>query len=162
MNCIISENVECKVVLINGKLLEVYSDGRIYRFNKKNDKLIVENTNNHSEGYNKIFCNYKMIFRHRIIGFAFLGLDINNTTQCIDHRDGNKLNNSLSNLRIVTNHQNLFNQTKAKGYYWHKPTQKYLAQIGINGKGINLGYYATEQQAREAYLKAKLFYHKIN
>lgn len=157
MNCIVSENV----VLVNGQLLEVYTDGRIYRFNKKNDKLIVENTNNHSEGYNRIACNGKMILRHRIIGFAFLGLDINNTTQCIDHIDGNKLNNCLSNLRIVTAHQNHFNQTKAKGFSWHKGNRKFVAQIGINRKVINLGYYSTEKQAREAYLKAKLFYHVI-
>jgi hypothetical protein len=163
MNAIISEGVECKTVLINGQLLEVYTDGRVYRINKKGDLLIVENTaNDGGNGYNQIGCNKKLIKRHRIIAFAFLELDIDNTKQLIDHRDGNKINNCLNNLRIVTNQQNQMNQTKAKGFCWVKQRQKFKGQICINNKKIFLGYFDTEDEARAAYQAAKLVHHQIN
>jgi len=42
-----------------------------------------------------------------------------------------------------------------KGYYWHKQIKKYHSQIKINGKRKSLGLYDTEEEAKEAYLKAK-------
>lgn len=161
MNAIVSENVESKIVLINGKLLEVYSDGRVYRFNKKNEPIIIENANN-NQGYNIIGCNGKMIKRHRIIAFSFLNLEINNPKQQVDHIDGNRINNCLSNLRVVTPQQNQWNKTKAKGYYWNKRTQKFKAQIYLNKKLIHLGYFNSEDEARAAYQAAKLVHHQIN
>lgn len=161
MNQILGEGVECKTILINGQLLEVYTDGLVFRINKKGDKLIVENTNN-NHGYNLIKCKSKLVLRHRIIGFAFLNLNIDNKTQHIDHRDGDKLNNAISNLRIVTHQQNQWNQTKAKGYYFNKRAQKWNAQIRLNGKPIYLGLFDTEEKARESYIAAKLVHHQIN
>jgi hypothetical protein len=46
---------------------------------------------------------------HRIIASAFLGLDIENRENLIDHIDGNRSNNKVSNLRIVTHTQNCMN-----------------------------------------------------
>lgn len=160
MNQILSDKIESKIVLINGKKLEVFSDGRIIRFNKKNIPHIVENTNNHY-GYNKIGCNGKIIKRHRIIAFTFLNLDIENQKLQIDHISGDKLNNCVNNLRIVNNQQNHFNRTTAKGYYWHKTKQTWHAQIGLNSKLIHLGYFDTEDEARAAYLAAKQIHHII-
>lgn len=76
----------------------------------------------------------------------------------IDHRDGNKSNNSISNLREVTQQQNNFNR-KCKGYYFNNSS--YVAQIGINGVNINLGSFKSEKEARQAYLDAKKIYHRI-
>jgi len=162
MNALISENVECKNVLINGQMLEVYSDGRVYRFNKKNDKLIVENTANDKHGYNQIGCNGKMIKRHRIIGFAFLGLCIEDPKQQIDHIDGCRINNCVNNLRVVSHIDNHKNRTTAKGYCFHKQKQKYQAYIMLNGKQIHLGLFKTEDEAKAAYLAAKQIHHIIN
>ena len=39
----------------------------------------------------------------------------------------------------------------SKGYYFHKPTGKYQAQIKYKGKIINLGYFDTEEEARYTY-----------
>ena len=52
-------------------------------------------------------------------------------------------------------------RTRAKGYYWDKATNKWLAQIAFNKKDMNLGRYTTEQEARQAYLNAKEKYHII-
>ena len=79
----------------------------------------------------------------------------------IDHIDGDKLNNNIENLRVVTNQQNCFNKTKAKGYSWSKKNKKWAAQIGFNNKVKNLGLFELEEDARQAYLDAKEKYHII-
>jgi hypothetical protein len=79
----------------------------------------------------------------------------------IDHIDGNPSNNKIDNLRDVTHQQNQWNHTKAKGYYWNKTANKFCASIKIDRIKKHLGYYSTEQEARNAYLKAKETYHVI-
>lgn len=89
-----------------------------------------------------------------------LGLKYGNKRQS-DHIDHSTLDNSRSNLRIVTHQKNQFNQKNTKGYYWHKAVRKYHAHIGLNGKRIYLGLFNTAEEARSAYLKAKKLYHRI-
>lgn len=79
----------------------------------------------------------------------------------IDHINSIRNDNRILNLRSVTRQQNQWNRLTAKGYTWHKKTEKYSAQIRINNKTINLGYYNTEEEARNAYLNAKQIYHVI-
>ena len=76
----------------------------------------------------------------------------------IDHIDGNPLNNQRSNLRIVTNQQNQFNQikrpntsSKYKGVSWYKRRNSWVATIRYNKKTYNLGYFKTEEEAALAY-----------
>ena len=78
----------------------------------------------------------------------------------IDHINNNSLDNRIENLRILTHQQNQFN-TNAKGYYWNKQNNKWHAQIRINGKNNFLGVFAEEEDAHQAYLKAKELYHKL-
>lgn len=44
--------------------------------------------------------------------------------------------------------------SKYKGVSWHKISRKWVAQIAINGKKINLGYFTNEIDASNAYQKA--------
>jgi len=89
---------------------------------------------------------------HRLLYSAFVG-DIPDK-MFIDHIDRDKLNNKLSNLRLVTNQQNQFNRDP-RGYYWDKGAKKWRAYIKLNGKLIYLGNFDTEAEARAAYLQAK-------
>jgi hypothetical protein len=61
----------------------------------------------------------------------------------------------------VTHQQNNWNRVNAKGYHMVKNAGRYRAEIRLNAKKIYLGTYKTEQEARNAYLKAKEIYHKI-
>lgn len=98
-------------------------------------------------------------FFHRLIYLFFnFDFDIFNKKLLIDHKDRNKLNNSIENLRPATPQQNSFN-TAAKGCSFHKRKNKWIAYIRINGKQIYLGYYDTEEEGHAKYLEAKAIYH---
>lgn len=83
--------------------------------------------------------------------------------QLIDHIDRNKLNNSRSNLRIVTREGNVHNQKKRentknnyKGVQFIKKLNLYQSRCRMNGSDYFLGHYTSEKAAAHAYnVKAK-------
>jgi len=98
----------------------------------------------------------KCHYIHSLLGTYFLDCP---SHLSIDHINGDRANNALSNLRVVTHQQNHFNRTTAKGYTWDKQSDKWKAQICLNGKNNYLGLYNTEEDARAAYLTAKVILH---
>lgn len=75
----------------------------------------------------------------------------------IDHIDGNKLNNRISNLRDVPHEINLRNQKLSRanssgrtGVRFRKDLQKWLATIRCDGKDIYLGLHESFESACEA------------
>tara|TARA_R110000868_G_scaffold82690_4_gene233399 strand:- start:267 stop:758 length:492 start_codon:yes stop_codon:yes gene_type:complete len=82
---------------------------------------------------------------------------------CIDHIDGNGLNNKLSNLREATIKQNSHNvkgpqKNGTSGYlgvWLDKRKNKWIARICVDGKKKRLGNYQTPELAYEAYITAK-------
>jgi hypothetical protein len=145
--------------------LRVYPNGNMMRlikvtnqFGKKGEwKLVNVKPDN---GYLRFKIKGKMVRCHRIVGYAYLGLDIDDLSREIDHINRIRNDNRVDNLQIVTNQQNMFN-TGAKGYSFVKSRNKYRAEIMLNGKKIYLGYYDTEEEAATAYQTAKLIHHII-
>jgi hypothetical protein len=78
----------------------------------------------------------------------------------LDHKDINPSNNKIHNLRISNRFQQTQNRN-CKGYGFHKRDKKWQAQIRFNKKYIHLGYFNTEEEARQAYLEAKKKYHTL-
>ena len=75
-----------------------------------------------------------------------------------DHIDGDKTNNSRSNLRLATYSQNNAGQkkrpgftSKFKGVYLRSDGKKWVAQIKIGGRAKNLGSFLLEEDAAKAY-----------
>tara|TARA_R110002020_G_scaffold44575_1_gene128379 strand:- start:52 stop:519 length:468 start_codon:yes stop_codon:yes gene_type:complete len=148
------------VILYNK--LKIFRDGRIERKYKSGIWRVVKNVANTSGGYNRVRVDGKMWMRHRLVVAAFNPVfDINNPEHQVDHIDGNKLNNAFSNLRVVTQQGNLFNNPNAKGYCWNKRAGKWHAYINVDGKQKFLGYFDTEEEARAAYIAAKEVHHVI-
>ena len=79
----------------------------------------------------------------------------------IDHIDGDRLNNKIENLRMVTYQENCWNKKATKGYFYCKRTDKYRVQLAVNNKKIEIGRFSTSEEAREAYLEAKKIHHNI-
>lgn len=99
------------------------------------------------------------ILMHRVIMGNPSGL-------CIDHRDGNGLNNTRGNLRGATHSQNMSNQrirndnvSGLKGVCFEKERGKWRAEISANGTRRWLGYYETSDAAHAAYVNASAALH---
>ena len=76
----------------------------------------------------------------------------------VDHKDRNRSNNKIENLRAATATQNQgnrsLNKTNTSGFRgvgWHKKYNKWCARISINGKLKNIGQFDSIEDARAAY-----------
>ena len=144
-------------------------DGTIYRKDKRTNTYKLFNTNVfNKDGYcrditiqNKSLGIYKKYGVHRLKYKAFnQEWDINNSKILIDHIDRVRTNNHITNLRLVTPRENLFNLSNVKGYT-KRAHGKYQVSIKVNRKKIHICMCDTEEEAREKYLQAKDKYHKI-
>jgi len=92
----------------------------------------------------------------------------------IDHIDGNRLNNRLTNLRDVSHSTNMQNRRSARSdnacgllgahFYKRNKINPWCSQIGIRESGRrrrkHLGYFPTAELASAAYLTAKRLLHE--
>jgi len=136
-----------------------YEDGKLFRIDGRSGqwKMVDISKANHN-GYVCVSFRGKMLRAHRIIYSLVHKVDIS-TDMEIDHTNGNKIDNHIGNLELVTHRENQQNQTKHRegrlcGCTFCKREQKWRAQIQINGKNKHLGYFPTEIQAHQAYLDA--------
>jgi len=90
---------------------------------------------------------------HRIV-FAIYNNSIDFQGKQIDHIDGNVLNNSPRNLRLVTASQNQFNRKKQKNNLsghknisFVKKLNKYRCAMQVDGKDIYIGLFNTVEEA---------------
>jgi len=151
-----------EIELFNNKL-KVFEDGKVLvlgKFEPHKDEYYEKKCSINKGGYKNLHLYHKSKYKsykiHRIIAFAYLGLDIENPKQVIDHINRDRLDNCVSNLRLVSNQENQWNRNP-KGY--HKIGNKYVAQIHLNYKNIYLGTYETRELAHNAYLIGKQIYH---
>jgi hypothetical protein len=95
---------------------------------------------------------HRMVSMHRLI----LGIP---PGACVDHKDGDGLNNRRINLRAATYSQNGINRGRPrnntsgfKGVTRHSRTSKFWkAGIEINRKTVYLGRFQTAEEAARAY-----------
>jgi hypothetical protein len=104
--------------------------------------------------YIRICIGFKRYQAHRL---AFLYMTGEYPTQQVDHIDCNGLNNAFSNLRLVTLRQNLQNkQIHRDGRLVGASLRvdgKWASRISIDGKQMFLGYFDTEQEAHDRYVR---------
>lgn len=97
------------------------------------------------KGYVMITIRGKHVLAHRLAWFFEYGRW---PAHQIDHINGVKDDNRITNLREATNAQNHCNRgpqknstSGVKGVYWFKPDQRWKAQIVVRGKCMVLGYF---------------------
>lgn len=98
----------------------------------------------------------RMVWMHRLIDSTPEGM-------MTDHINQDKLDNRRSNLRSCTKQTNAVNsKTRAdntsgyRGVTWDKIRRKWVAQLHVMGKSMNLGGYSDKKQAALAYNQAAL------
>ena len=84
-----------------------------------------------------------------------------------DHRNGNGLDNRLSNLRPATKQENNCNNiirndntSGVKGVCWHKSHKKWQAYINYNGLRYNLGDFEDINEATQVVREKRIELHK--
>lgn len=114
-------------------------------------------------GYLKVTIGGRRHRVHRIVWAIFYG---EWPKSMIDHINGDGEDNRICNLRLVANHENLQNIRKPySGSAVDRlgvslDGKKYRAQISNRGLRINLGSFATKDEAYAAYVAAKRELHK--
>jgi|SRR5450631_139685 len=117
------------------------------------------------KGYYTISIDNKSYLSHRLAWLYEYGKFPEND---IDHVDGNRLNNRISNLREATRLQNMQNQRAPRGN--NKTTNllgvslipssgKFRARVTVAGKTLFSGCYKTKEEAAIAYTDAKRRFH---
>lgn len=118
-------------------------------------------------GYLRIDLDGKKLFAHRVAWFYMMGIP---PERAIDHVDGNRANNSWSNLRQsdgFLNAQNIRGPlvTNTTGFLGvrldsRRVDRRYCASITANGRAVHIGYFHTPEEAHDAYLTFKRQLHQ--
>jgi hypothetical protein len=120
---------------------------------------------NRVNGYRYIRIDGRAYLHHRLAWFYVHGQWPDDQ---IDHIDGNRLNNSVVNLRPASSKQNrenrelsTSNKTGYRGVFYRKDKDKYRASVKHNGKSQHLGYFNTAEEAAVVAknARARLFTH---
>lgn len=108
--------------------------------------------------YAETVINGKTVSMHRLLMDAPSG-------QQVDHKDGNGLNNSKSNLRLCTAAENRLNcrprksLANFKGVFRCSKGKLWRAKIGRDRVTIFLGYFKTAEEAAKMYDAAAVALH---
>jgi hypothetical protein len=96
---------------------------------------------------------------HRLAWFIYYG---EMPPSVVDHINGNRADNRISNLQLLSTRANVAKGYKANegtssqytGVSWHKASNKWRAEIRINGKSKHLGIFNNQFLAACAYANA--------
>lgn len=110
------------------------------------------------DGYWRLRYQGKQYYNHRVVAVLAGKLESYGSDSDIDHIDGDRGNNKLDNLRAVDRLTNNINMKchrngKKVGASYHPKKDSWQSRITISGTRVSLGYFKTEQEAHEAYLK---------
>jgi len=127
--------------------------GRVKTFNYRRNPFICKQEKINS-GYNRVSLSAnnkrKRMLVHVLVCQSFLGHKHNRTLKVIDHFDNNKQNNSLNNLRIISNRDNVIKDRK-KGITGENNIRmmkgKFQVRFEIDKKTKHFGCYATIEEA---------------
>jgi len=142
-------------------LYKVSNLGRVKSLKFGKERILSAATN--ASGYSLVALykdgKTKAITVHQLVSMAFLSHKPCGYKLVVDHINTFKTDNRLQNLQLITHRENLSKDkrwsskytSKYTGVFWYKPTQKWRAQIRINGKIKYLGSFKSELEASEAY-----------
>jgi hypothetical protein len=140
-----------------------YRDGKLYWRVKPSRGVYVgdEVGTISSTGHRRLMYKRKIYSIHRVIWLMHYGY----MPSEIDHKDTDKLNNKIENLRIAEqkNQQNVGfrsdNTSGAKNVYWFKPMKRWSVIVSAKKVRHNLGYFDDFELADLVATEARNKYH---
>lgn len=140
--------------------VELYVSGWLCYLSDEDSDLLNRKWFRNSHGY--AIAERTLTAMHRQIMERMIGREIA-ANECVDHINGDTLDNRRDNLRLATSALNQFNRglpahntTGAKGVYRNSAgnLRPWQAAITINRRKRYLGSYATFEEAARAYNRA--------
>lgn len=114
-------------------------------------------TYNNGNGYVCGIIDGQKVYAHRVAWKVTYGSD----PEFIDHINGDRSDNRISNLRSVSNTENarntrrhVSNKTGVMGVHWYKAYSKWQVYIGYKPR-VNIGYFSCLGEAIKARRKAE-------
>ena len=148
------------------KLLNYDPETGVFKWNASRGRALKSSVagNQENTGYLSIRIDEVRYRAHRL---AWFYIHAKFPKREIDHIDGVKNNNRLSNLREATKSENqrnkklpCHNTSGLKGVCWSKMANKWRAFIKVEGKGKHLGYFVTKEEAEMVSHDARKNFHK--
>lgn len=135
-----------------------YKDGNLFRKKQPRNGTCITNPagSKTKNGYISISIKNKTYLAHRLIFMLHNGY----LPSIIDHKNGNKADNRIENLRQATSSQNACNQKMSPhntgGLKGISPygRGRWMAIISLNRERFFLGTFDTREEAHYAYCKA--------
>jgi len=120
-------NIEKYYISKCGKVLSTRSPSGREKVGKEYRHLMKISTDRYGYLTTNLYINKKKVHKtiHRLVAETFL-VDFNEKLE-VDHKDNDKLNNDLSNLRMVTASNNQRNKLNAIGYTYEKYRNSFRA-----------------------------------
>jgi hypothetical protein len=84
----------------------------------------------------------------------------------VDHKNGNRLDNRLCNLRVASRNQNCANSklrkdsfSGVKGVLWSKAESRWIARLDYKGRRVLRRRFTTKEEAEACVREARLRFH---
>lgn len=140
-----------------GKLTRLTSNGR-------GQNIGDEAGSKHHSGYREVMVDGKNYRAHRVCWLHYYGVW---PAHDIDHINGVKDDNRISNMRDAPEVMNMQNEVRARknnasglmGVHWRKERNCWVAQVRVNGRAVRVGSFKTPEEAHAAYLAMKREHH---
>lgn len=130
----------------------LYKDGKVFRH--KNGASIKRAGSQRTDGYRSVGVGGSKYLEHRVIWAIVYGAWPESE---IDHIDGDKANNVISNLRLATRRINVLNtpirsvnKSGERNIYWSKPHKAWRVSFLIDKNKHDLGCYKNFDDAVSA------------
>jgi hypothetical protein len=166
--------MKSRIIEVNGVEVTCYEDGSIEKIDG-NTGATRRQFGSNCNGYMVVNIRCEKYYIHRMMVEAFTGR-IGDGHE-VDHADGNRSNNSISNLRAMSHHDNLkafrlkgdSSTSMFRGVSASLTKGKWLARCQMNGKQSHIGSFDSEEAAAKAfdeaavkngYVKEALNFHK--
>ena len=143
--------------------------GAFFRRKKTNRRVVIGARADFQgpRGYRRIVVDGHRIYAHQAAWIYVYGSPPDAGLQ-IDHINGDKGDNRISNLRAVTASVNSQNERKSRpntrsgllGAHWSSNRNTWRSSIKVGGRVISLGVFKSPEDAHEAYIKAKRKLHE--
>ena len=147
------------------ELFDYLEDGKLVRKATTSNRAKIGTIvgSNNGNGYLRVSVNSKYCHVHRIIFMWHYGY----FPEEVDHKNGDKSDNRIENLREATHSQNgknlsirKNNKVGVNGIRWDSSRNKWYASIGVNHKTKYLGRYVVLEDAIKARRNAEILFFK--